>query len=257
MTVPMALVDYIPVVLFLVAAIVLQRSLYDEMGKGAFAVFSAGTITVFVAGLFKATWKLLYAAGICDFEALNQCFFPMQTTGFVLAGLGALTLLRRAKAAEEAAKAAAAEAAAAATDWQPAAAADWQPATATEPGIVTEADLFMDDEPAADDDGQASPLLAAAGTPAVFKGTMVFVGFMVAGVAAMDFSLAKLAKSRGKGAAMVIFIASFVFTLGMGYLSSKDFADPAMNWVAEGVNICGQLLFLVASIMLSLKPKEA
>lgn len=201
MTVPMALVDYIPVAFFLIASIVLQRSLYAEMSKGAFALFSAGTITVFVAGFFKATWKLLYAAGICDFAALNNAFFPMQATGFLLAGLGCIALI----------------------------------------GFKQK------------DDG----VLAAAASPAVFKGTMVFVALMVVGVAAMDLSLAKLSKQRGKGSASVIFIISFAFTLVMGYLSSKDFSDSLMNWVAEGVNIAGQGLFLVASIMLAMAHRKA
>ena len=88
MSVPMALVDYIPDILFLIAAITLQRGLYYRMSKGAFAVFSAGTIMIFCAGLFKATWKLLLSLGICDFERLSQCFFPMQSVGFLLAGAG-------------------------------------------------------------------------------------------------------------------------------------------------------------------------
>ena len=198
MTVPMALVDYIPVACFLVGAIVLQRALYAEMSKGAFAIFSAGTIMVFAAGFFKATWKLLYAAGICDFQALNSAFFPMQSTGFLLAGLGCVAL------------------------------ASFRQKEASEQGM-----------------------LVGAAAPAVFKGTMVFVSAMVAGVAMMDFSLAKIARTRGAKAAAVLFLASFVFTLGMGYLSSKDFANPAMNWVAEGVNTCGQGLFLAASLMLA------
>ena len=44
MTVPMALVDYIPVGLFIAAAIILQRDLYNKMSKGAFALFAAGTL---------------------------------------------------------------------------------------------------------------------------------------------------------------------------------------------------------------------
>ena len=88
MSVLMALVDYIPVILFLIAAITLQRGLYYRMSKGAFAVFSAGTIMVICAGLFKATWKLLMGFGICDFERLSQCFFPMQSVGLLLAGAG-------------------------------------------------------------------------------------------------------------------------------------------------------------------------
>lgn len=82
MTVGMALVDFIPVVLFLAAIILLQRDLYECFSKGAFALFAGGGIMVFCAGLFKATWKLLYALNICDFQKLNQVFFPMQATGF-------------------------------------------------------------------------------------------------------------------------------------------------------------------------------
>ena len=93
MSVPMALVDYIPDILFLIAAITLQRGLYYRMSKGAFAVFSAGTIMIFCAGLFKATWKLLLSLGICDFERLSQCFFPMQSVGFLLAGAGIVAMV--------------------------------------------------------------------------------------------------------------------------------------------------------------------
>ena len=200
MTVPMALVDYIPVCCFLIASIVLQRTLYAEMSKGAFALFAAGTIMVFVAGFFKATWKLLYAFGICDFQGLNQSFFPMQSTGFLLAGLGCVAL------------------------------------------------AFFRQQA---DGGQSA--LAGAAAPAAFKGTFVFVAAMVAGVALMDFSLAKIARKRGAALAATLFVVSFVFALGMGYLSSKDFASPAMNWIAEGVNVCGQAIFLVASIILARK----
>jgi len=34
----MAVVDYIPVVLFIISAIMIQRGLYDQMSKGAFAL---------------------------------------------------------------------------------------------------------------------------------------------------------------------------------------------------------------------------
>ena len=87
-SVPMALVDYIPVFFFGVAAVLLQRDLYNKMYKGAYALFAAGTINIFAAGFLKATWKLLYAAGICDFQALNLMFLPFQSLGFLLAGLG-------------------------------------------------------------------------------------------------------------------------------------------------------------------------
>ena len=92
-TVPMALMDFVPVILFLICAVMLQRGLYDKMSKGAFALFSAGTIMIFTAGLFKATWKLLLALDICDFERLSQCFFPMQSVGFLLAGSSLMAMV--------------------------------------------------------------------------------------------------------------------------------------------------------------------
>ncbi len=189
MSIAMALVDYIPVALFLAGAIILQRALYTVMSKGAFALFSAGTITVFVAGLFKASWKLLYAAGICDFVALNKCFFPMQTTGFVLAGLGMIALICH---------------------------------------------------------NQGKNTMYAAAPP-VFASSMPFVFLMVFGVAAMDICLCIVAGRRKKRLSAVLFIISFIFTLGMGYLSSRDFTQASMNWIAEGVNTVGQMLFFIGA----------
>ena len=36
----------------------------------------------------------------------------------------------------------------------------------------------------------------------------------------------------------------------MGYLSSQDFAEAAMNWIAEGVNIVGQGALLAGTVLL-------
>ena len=82
------MVDYIPVILFGSAIIILIRSLGSKMNKGQFTLFSAGTLNVFIAGFLKATYKLLYASGACDFEALNHMFFPVQSIGFLLSGAG-------------------------------------------------------------------------------------------------------------------------------------------------------------------------
>ena len=87
-SVPMALVDFLPVFFFGHAAALMQRDLYSKMSKGSFSLFAAGSINVFCAGFCKALWKLLYAAGICDFSVLNTMFFPVQSIGFLLIGLG-------------------------------------------------------------------------------------------------------------------------------------------------------------------------
>ena len=183
-TIGMALVDYIPVIFFFLATANLMRDLYDKMTKASFALFAAGSVNITIAGALKATWKLLYAAGICNFEALNNMFFPTQSLGFMLAGIGILLMLIKNK-----------------------------------------------------NNNKAAALAVA---PPVFSGTFVFVGLMVAGLGLIDTVLCILAVKLKKPALIAIFVVSFICSLGMGYLSSKNFAEASMNWIAEGVNVVGQ-----------------
>ena len=191
-SVSMALVDYIPVICFAIAAVILLRDLYNKMSKGAFALFSAGVINVTLAGALKATWKLLYATGACNFEALDAMFFPVQSIGFMLAGIGILLMICK-----------------------------------KQKGACT-----------------------AAVVPPVFSGTFVFVGLMVAGLGIMDAVLCILAAKLKKPALIAIFALSFVCSLCMGYLSSQDFAEASMNWIAEDVNVIGQGTLLTGVILL-------
>ena len=181
-SIAMALVDYIPVVLFGIAAVILQRDLYNKMRKDAFALFAA----------LKATYKLLYAAGVCDFEPLNAMFFPVQSIGFLLAGFGMLAMF-----------------------------------------------FFKQKKTAA---------LAVA--PVVYKGTFLFVGLMVAGLGCMSVGLCILAAKMKKKSVIALFVLAFVCSLCMGYLSSQDFAEASMNWIAEGVNVVGQGSLLAGVWML-------
>lgn len=191
-SISMALVDYIPVIFFAIASVILLRDLYNKMCKGAFALFSAGVIDVTIAGALKATWKLLYASGVCNFEALDAMFFPVQSIGFLLAGIGLLAILVHKQS--------------------------------------------------------KNALMAAA--PPVFSGTFVFVGLMVAGLGIMDVVLCILSTKLKKPWLIAIFALSFVCSLCMGYLSSQDFAEAAMNWIAEGVNVVGQGTLLLGTILL-------
>lgn len=92
-TVEMALVDYIPVAFFAIAAVILMRDLRNKMGLINFIIFSLGVSGVAIAGACKATWKLIYAASQVDIAFLNKMFFPTQSIGFLLAGLGILLML--------------------------------------------------------------------------------------------------------------------------------------------------------------------
>lgn len=96
-TVGMALVDFLPVLLFFAAAVLLQRDLYNKMVKGSFALLAAGSLMVLISGIYKATWKILYALNICDFTALDTAFFPMQAPGFLLVFIAILSMLIRKK----------------------------------------------------------------------------------------------------------------------------------------------------------------
>lgn len=191
-TIPMALVDYIPVVCFAIASVILICDLYNKMSNAAFALFSAGVIDVTVAGALKATWKLLYASGACNFEALDHMFFPVQSIGFLLGGIGILLMLVK-------------------------------------------------------KDSKA-PLMAVA--PPVFSGTFVFVGLMVVGLGVMDVALCILSSKLKKPALIALFALSFVCSLCMGYLSSRNFAEASMNWIGEGVNVVGQGAFLIGALLL-------
>lgn len=141
---------------------------------------------------FKATYKLLYALGTCDFQALSDVFFPMQSIGFLLAGIGVLAMLCH-KQSEK-------------------------------------------------------TVLAVA--PPFFSGTFLFVGLMVAGLGSMNVVLSILAVRLKKGVIVLLFVLSFVCSLGMGYLSSRNFDGALMNWIAEGVNTVGQGALLAGAILL-------
>ena len=196
-SVGMALFDYIPVIFFAIGAVILLRDLYNKMSKVAFALFAAGVIDVTMEGLLKATWKLLYAVAHIDISALNAMFFPVQSIGFLLAGIGIVVMLSH-KQSEKGTKL-----------------------------------------------NSAAPVV-----PVVSITFPYLVLIMVAGLGLMEVGLCILAKKMKKPAVIVIFALSFVCCLGMGYLSTKDSEKASMNWIAEGVNFCGQGLFLLGAWML-------
>ena len=203
MNILMALADFIPVILYTASVVILQRYLYDKMSKGVFAIYCAGTMMVSVGGFFKAIWKFLYAANICDFDRLNQSFFPLQSVGFILAGLAMI-----AKVCHK------------------------------QDRVSVNAHTFI-------------PVMLTA--PALFTGTFIFVFGNLFGTITMNTILSIDAKKQHKPFAIVMFVLSAISLILMGYLSSKDFTDPAMNWLAEGVNTFGMICYLFGAIKLSRK----
>ncbi len=222
-SVVMSLVDYIPVALFTVAAVILMRDLYNKMSKGAFALFGAGTIDVVCAGFLKATYKLLYALGVCDFEPLSNVFFPMQSLGFMLAGIGMLALLCHKQT----------------TTVQ-------EPKKLNKTPIIVALIVILILVIVILCHGNSTSGVA----PAYFSGTFVFVFLMILGLGFMDVGLCVMSKKLGKAALIALFVVSFFLSLCMGYLSSRDFNGALMNWIAELVNTIGQAALLLGAVLL-------
>ncbi len=222
MSILMAIADFIPVIFFTAGSILLQRDFYNKMVKGMFSLFSAGTMFVVFAGTYKAVWKLLYNAGICDFAVLNRCFFPMQATGFFLAAMGVAAVQVHKCHLKKEAKIAEAEKRVKVNSFAPAPLA-------------------------------AVTLLTAKAAPAEYSGTFILVAVMVIGVFVLDAALFQVCIQRKQPGAAAMIVFSFIFVLGMGYLSSKDFEKDAMNWIAEGVNTLGQGLYFFVALTLHRK----
>ena len=94
-TIPMALMDFVPVVFFGISAVLLLGDLCNKMRKASYILLAAGSVNVFMAGFCKALWKLLYAANICDFAPLEEMFLPVNSLGLLFVGLAMILLLCR------------------------------------------------------------------------------------------------------------------------------------------------------------------
>ena len=191
-SVSMGLMDFVPVAFFAVTAVILLRDLYNKMCKGAYALLAAGTVNVFTAGFCKALWKLLYAANICDFAALEHIFLPLNSLGLLLAGLSLTVMLCR----------------------------------------------------------KGKDVVALSAAPAVFSGSMVFIIMMVVGLGGMCACLSILAAKMKKKGTVILFVASFICAMGMGYMSSKDSSLAWVNWVEQSINTVSQLCLMLGTIAL-------
>lgn len=98
-TVPMGLMDFVPVIFFGITSVILLCDLYNKMSKAAYVLLSAGAVNVFLAGFCKALWKLLYAANICNFVALEEMFMPVNSLGLLFVGVGLVLMVCHKKSA--------------------------------------------------------------------------------------------------------------------------------------------------------------
>ena len=179
-TVPMALMDYLPVILFFLGTQIIAKDLKHRIAAVPWWIFTIGILMVTIAGGLKATFKLLCALQITEAHWLSDQFFCNHAFGFMLAGIG-LTI-----------------------------------------GVTSR--------------GKRTYALLP---------TMSLVGLIIIGSTAMNASLCWLANKLKKRSALICFIISYFMSLGMGYLSSRDFTSASMNWIAQIVNLIGQLLLYI------------
>ena len=182
MTVPMALMDFLPVLLFGAAWVILYRDLRNKLDLFSGVLLPLGAAIVLLAGFFKAVWKLQNALGAAPVELFNKLFFPCQAIGFVLLGVGMVSFMY--------------------------------------------------------------------GKRRIVRSmTMVYVMGMVLGNLGMSAGLVYIARKVNRSA-IPMFILSFMLILMMGYLSSRDFAQASMHWIAQCVNLAGEGLLFIGALML-------
>ena len=181
MTVPMALMDFVPVLLFGAAWLILYRDLKNKLDLCSGVLLPLGAALVFLAGFLKATWKMQNAIGAAPVELFNKMMFPTQSVGFLLMAVGRQALMY----------------------------------------------------------GKRKSTRSL---------TMVWVMLTVLGNLGASAGLVWIA-SKVKKAAVPLFIVAFVCSMMMGYLSSRDFAQASMHWIAQSVNTLGQALLLVGALL--------
>lgn len=97
----MGLVDLLPVILFALAGCIIIKEMFNKLRKPFAVMVCSGVTLSLTAGLFKAIWKILLSLNVCDFYPFNIMFMPTQSLGFVLMGVGLLSLLFPIKKAKE------------------------------------------------------------------------------------------------------------------------------------------------------------
>ena len=73
---------------------------------------------------------------------------------------------------------------------------------------------------------------------------------MVLGLGSICTCLSILAVKMKKKGAMVLFIAAFLCSMGMGAMSGQDATQAWVNWVEQSINCVGQGLLLWGTLIL-------
>ncbi|MBI5375868.1 MAG: hypothetical protein HZA77_10565 [Candidatus Schekmanbacteria bacterium] len=79
-----ALYDYAPNIVFVFGIYWIIKSLKSELSKSSTYLIVFASALVIIAGILKATWKLIIALSGSDVRILSDIMFPLMGTGFFL-----------------------------------------------------------------------------------------------------------------------------------------------------------------------------
>jgi len=91
----LCLLDFVPVVAFLIGGFFLFRLALSEHKKAAAHAFLVGSLLVFLGGFFKAGWKMLCGLEVADIRILSEQQFVLTGCGFLIMLVGAIRLARQ------------------------------------------------------------------------------------------------------------------------------------------------------------------
>ena len=86
--------------------------------------------------------------------------------------------------------------------------------------------------------------------PVPFVSGLPFILMMVLGLGGMCAVLSILSARMKKAPVMALFIASFLLSMGMGYLSGQDSSLAWVNWAEQGINTASQLCLMTGVLLL-------
>lgn len=93
-TLPLALLDFVPNIAFLIGAYFLVQTVMLARGQPCSRMCMAGSLLVFSGGMLKATWKLIFTLGIADIQWMSQIQFILLAPGFLALLVTAILLAR-------------------------------------------------------------------------------------------------------------------------------------------------------------------
>lgn len=97
----LALIDFIPVVLFAVGCYFLLKYAYRNTSKGFFALMLIGVLITFTRGMSKATWKILYAITNNNITPFNNSQMYLLATGTTMIFISVISIFVRHKKAKK------------------------------------------------------------------------------------------------------------------------------------------------------------